>query len=174
MNYKIYALIFLTKIIENSLGTLRVIVVANGKKWIGAFLNGIISIIWVIGTGLVILNINEDPLKIVFFCLGSTFGSYLGSLMEEKMALGNNLLLTITTYDLGDVISNELRKEKYAVTCMIGNGAYNLKNILMVMTPRKKTQECVSLISCLDPKSMVISLGATTIRGGYPKTPKLR
>lgn len=167
MNYKIYTLIFLTKIIENALGTLRVIVVASGKKWIGSILNGVISIIWVIGTGLVLTNVNEDPLKILFFCLGSTFGSYFGSVIEEKMALGTNLLFTITTYDLGGLIEKELRKEKYAVTSTIGNGMKSLKRVLMIMTPRKKTQECVSLISCLDPKSMVISLSAKTIKGGF-------
>lgn len=167
MNYKIYLLIFVTKIIENALGTLRVIVVSNGKKWMGAILNGIISIIWVIATGMVIINITKDPLKILFFCLGSVVGSYLGSLMEEKMAMGKNMLISIVDYDLGEVISKELRKEKYAVTCMIGNGKDSLKSILLVMTPRKKTQECVSLISCLDINAMIISECANTLKGGF-------
>ena len=167
MNYKIYFLIFITKIIENSLGTLRLIVVASGRKWIGSILNGIISIIWVIGTGMVLVDVTKDPLKILFFCLGSIMGSYLGSFMEEKMALGNNLLMSIVSYDFGELIAKELRKEKFAVTCLIGNGKDNLKSILLVMTPRKKTHTCVSIISSIDQNSMIISECATTLRGGF-------
>lgn len=167
MNYKMYILIFITKIVENALSTLRVIIVASKKKWIGAILNGIISIIWIIGTGLVLVNFTKDPLKIIFFCLGSTFGSYLGSYMEEKMALGNILLISIVNYNLGEIIEKELRKEKYAVTCIVGSGKNSFKKILMVMTPRKKTHNCVSLISSIDPNSMIISECATTLMGGF-------
>lgn len=167
MNYKIYLIIFITKIIENALGTLRVIVVSNGKKWMGAILNSVISVIWIIGTSMVIINVNKDPLKILFFCLGSMFGSYLGSFIEEKIALGNNMLITITDYDLGEYMAKELRKEKYAVTSVIGNGKDSLKSILFVMTPRKKTQECVSLISCMDIHAMIISECANTLKGGF-------
>jgi len=99
--------------------------------------------------------------------LGSTFGSYLGSYMEEKLALGNNLLISIVTYDLGEVIAKELRKEKFAVTCLIGNGKDSLKSILFVMIPRKKTQDCVSLISSIDPNTMIISECASTLKGGF-------
>ena len=167
MNYKIYFLIFITKIIENSLGTLRLIVVASGKKWVGSILNGIISIIWVIGTGMVLVDVTKDPLKIVFFCIGSILGSYLGSFMEEKLALGNNLLMSIVSYNFGELIAKELRKEKFAVTSLIGNGKDNLKMILMIMTPRKKTQMCVSIITSIDTNAMIISECATTLRGGF-------
>ena len=167
MNYKIYFLIFITKIIENSLGTLRLLVVASGRKWVGSILNGIISIIWVIGTGMVLIDVTKDPLKIVFFCLGSTFGSYLGSFIEEKMALGNNLLMSIVSYNFGELIAKELRKEKFAVTCMIGNGKDSLKSVLLIMVPRKKTHTCVSLISSIDQGAMIISECATTLRGGF-------
>ena len=167
MNYKIYFLIFLTKIIENSLGTLRLIVVASGKKWVGSILNGIIAIIWVIGTGMVLVDVTRDPLRIVFFCLGSVLGSYLGSFIEEKLALGNNLIMSIVNYNFGDLICKELRKEKFAVTSLIGNGKDNLKLILMIMIPRKKTQTCVSIITSIDQEAMIISECATTLRGGF-------
>ena len=167
MNYKIYFLIFLTKIIENSLGTLRLIVVASGKKWVGSILNGVIAIIWVIGTGMVLVDVTKDPLRIVFFCLGSILGSYLGSFIEEKLALGNNLLMAIVDYNFGDLISKELRKEKFVVTSLIGNGENNLKMVLMVMIPRKKTQSCVSVISSIDQNATIISECATTLRGGF-------
>lgn len=167
MNYKIYFLIFITKIIENSLGTLRLIVVASGKKLLGSILNGIISIVWVIGTGMVLIDVTKDPLKIVFFCLGSILGSYLGSFIEEKIALGNNLLMSIVSFDFGELIAKELRKEKFVVTCLIGNGKNDLKSVLLVMIPRKKTHTCVSLISSIDQNAIIISECATALKDGF-------
>ena len=66
MNILIYIFIFLAKIIENAIATLRLIVVANGKKMLGAILNLVISIIWIISTGLVVVNF-KDPFKIIVF-----------------------------------------------------------------------------------------------------------
>lgn len=55
----LYALIFFSKIIENTLATLRIIIVANGRKFIGAILQFLIALIWVLVTGAVVTNIQK-------------------------------------------------------------------------------------------------------------------
>ena len=84
MNILIYILILTFKIIENTLSTLRIIVVADRKKIIGAILQGTVSLIWVISTSLVVIDI-KNPIKIISFTLGAIIGSYLGSTIEEKI-----------------------------------------------------------------------------------------
>lgn len=86
MNIITYILIFAFKVIENTLSTLRIIVISNRKKILGAILQGTVSIIWVISTSLVVINIQKDPLKIISFTLGATIGSYIGSIIEEKLS----------------------------------------------------------------------------------------
>ena len=66
----IYSAIFLSKIIENAVGTLRLIVVSNGKKKLGALLQGIVALVWIFGTGIVIVDIDKDIFKIVIFVIG--------------------------------------------------------------------------------------------------------
>ena len=61
----IYILIFTFKVLENSLGTLRMILIANGKKQIGAILQLVISLIWILSTSMVITNIIKDYFKII-------------------------------------------------------------------------------------------------------------
>lgn len=138
MNIALYSIIFISKVIENALATLRLIVVANGKKWLGAILQFIIALVWVIITGAVVTNIKKDPLKVVFFALGSFVGSYVGSIIEEKIALGNNALMAITTEEYTNIITNILRKKHYGVTVLDGTGMYSTKKIIMVVIPRKK------------------------------------
>lgn len=95
MNIIIYILIFISKIVELSLGTLRLIVVAHGKKWLGAILQFAIALVWIIVTGAVVVDINKDPFKVIVFAIGSLIGSYVGSYIEEKMAMGDNLLFLL-------------------------------------------------------------------------------
>ena len=67
------------------LGTVRIIVIAKNRKIVGAILNGLISLIWILSASMVLVNIDNNPYKIVAFCLGAVIGSYLGSIVEENM-----------------------------------------------------------------------------------------
>jgi len=81
----IYLIIFIFKLIENTLSTFRLIVVAHGKKLSGAILQGIVTFVWAVSASLVIIDIKENNFKVFVFCLGSIVGSYLGSFLEERM-----------------------------------------------------------------------------------------
>ena len=166
MKILLYIAIFFSKILENALATVRLIVVANGKKWLGAILNCIISIIWVYTAGLVIINIKQDLLKVIFFCLGSGIGSYVGSYIESKMALGNNLLTCIINkQDLP--IVDQLRGKGLGITTIAGYGKESEKYILLIFTPRKQRNKIVNEIKKINRNCMIISESAIPIYGGY-------
>ncbi len=140
----IYLFIFICKILENSIGTLRLIIVSNGKKLEGAILNFILSLIWIISTSLVVLN--NNIYKILIFAIGSLIGSYVGSLLEEKIALGNNMLF---------VVSKKYKKIKNIENTYLIN-----KDILMIMVKRKKRKEIIDKILNIDNKAIIISESA--------------
>lgn len=149
----IYILIFIAKIIENCLSTLRLILVANGKKVIGAILQAIVTLIWLFSAATVIININSDIYKIVFFVLGSLVGSYLGSLLEEKLAFGNNLVIVNISKTKGLLLYNII-KGKYK-TNIINDSDYLT---VMIKTTRKKRPEVVSLIKIIDNDADIYTL----------------
>lgn len=148
-----YFIIFISKIIENTLSTLRLIVVAKGKKMFGAILQFIIAFVWVITTGIVVVNIKDDPLKVVFFALGSLIGSYLGSFIEEKIALGEDMLTVITNDNSSDEIIEKLSSYNYPV--------YKLKSenkntfILLVMSHKKNRNKIINIIKKIDKNSLI-------------------
>ena len=140
----IYIGIFISKILENTLSTLRIIVVSNGKKKLGAILQGLVALIWIFVTGVVIIDINKDIVKIIFFVIGSIAGSYLGSLLEEKIALGTNLVI---------IKSNKLDELKYVFR------NYNIiikDNYLLFISQRKNTKDIVNKTSSIDINSKII------------------
>lgn len=152
----LYFLIFISKVVENTLSTLRLIIVANGKKLLGAILNFIIALVWLFVTGAVIVNITEDPFKIIFFALGSFVGSYVGSIIEEKVALGNNMLFTVINKDVYKLVVEFLNNEGHTVTVLNGEKDDN-KIILMIVVKRKKRKNVVKFIRLLDKDSIIIS-----------------
>lgn len=120
------------------------IIVSNGKKLEGAILNFILSFIWIISTSLVVLN--NNIYKILIFAIGSLIGSYMGSILEEKIALGNNMLF---------IVSKEYKKiSKLENTYLIN------KDILMIMVKRKKRKEIIDKILNIDNKAIIISESA--------------
>lgn len=147
-----YLLIFIMKVIENALATLRVIIVSNGKKLIGAILSLLMSIIWVISTSLVVQNFT-NLFSIVAFSLGCFVGSYLGSLMEGKLAIGSNMLITIIKPNLGNIIQNELKNNNYKSYLLNGNS----EDILLVLVKRKQRSKVLDIIYGLDDKAEIIS-----------------
>ena len=167
MHIGLYFLIFISKVIENALGTLRLIIVANGKKGIGAALQFVIALVWIISTGIVVVDISKDPIKIIIFAFGSYVGSYVGSYIEEKMALGSNMLMSIVDKNKGQLIAHKLRKNKYAVTVLNGKGKDMDRNVLLIMVARKNRHEAVNIIKSIDCDSMIIAEDIAPVYGGY-------
>ncbi len=152
----IYIGIFVCKVIEDALSTLRIIVVSNGKKLFGAILGFVIALIWVFVTGSVIIGLNENPFKIIVFALGSLVGSYVGSVIEEKIALGTNLFIVKISNNKLQTIYNVLKKAHYNVEIIN-------KCTLRITSKRKETSNVTNLIYKHDKNAFIIAEKAKII-----------
>lgn len=163
MNIQIYIFIFLCKIAENMIATLRIIIINNNRKFLGAILQFTNTLIWILGTSLVIVDIQKDIFKILVFAFGSLIGSYLGSKIEEKLSLGDNIIICMSSKPI-DV---QIRKQGYAVTTVLGKGMVEDKNILFIVIPRYKNNDLFKLIEKLDKKAAIICEKTNIIQGIY-------
>ena len=149
----IYLAIFTSKILENTLATLRIILVSNGKKKLGAILQGLVTLLWLLVTGVVIIDINNDIFKIFSFCVGATTGSYLGSLLEEKLALGTNTTIAIINNQYKNIIFNKLNNFKINII-----NSNNKNTIIMIITQRRKTIHINNIIKNIDKYAVITNL----------------
>ena len=155
MNFLIYFAIFIFKIIEDALATLRLIVVSNGKKKLGAILQFLVTLIWIVLTSSVLIGLKDDIFKAIAFAFGSLFGSYLGSVLEEKIALGTNIFMVEIENSKSLKLIDILEKEKFN-TSRVRSG--NDKNTILVVTGRRKDKgKIVSLIKKIDEKAIILS-----------------
>ena len=155
MNLVIYLGIFIFILLEEALRTLRIIIVSNGKKLLGAILQFFIALIWIIVTGTVIMDIKGDPLKIFFYSLGSLVGSYIGSLIEEKIAWGTNIIMVETNNELVNNLIKKLKPLNYKINTL--KSSKENHELLMITTPRKKTNDVINIIRTYDKNANIIS-----------------
>ena len=139
----IYFLIFISKVVESALSTLRLILVANGKKILGMILQFFITLVWVITTSIVIIDIKNDYFKALAFILG-------GSYIEECIAMGNNMLTCIINPNIKSKIENKLIEKNYKIIETNDCGK------IIVLTKRKKRNQVKKIIKNFDENSILI------------------
>ena len=146
----IYFLIFISKVVESALSTLRLILVANGKKILGMILQFFITLVWVITTSIVIIDIKNDYFKALAFILGASLGSLVGSYIEECIAMGNNMLTCIINPNIKSKIENKLIEKNYKIIETNDCGK------IIVLTKRKKRNQVKKIIKNFDENSILI------------------
>ena len=163
MNIGIYLSIFCLKLLENAIGTIRMIIATNGNKFLSSILQFLIGIVWVMSASLAITNIQNDPIKILVFALGSAIGSYIGCVVENKLAIGDNVLFCISKEEkLLDV----LNEHEYSFTVLLGSGLKQNNYVIIIAISRKIKKSLITLIKKTDKNAMIISELSDSIYGG--------
>ena len=158
-------LIFIAKLIEVSIATLRTILINKGYRKQGTILSFAEILIWVLVASRVIIGLAEAPMKGVVYSIGFSLGIYIGSLIESKIALGRVLIQTIIAKE-NEVLAERLREKGYAVTTMQAQGMNSEKTVLMIFANRKGKEEIIAEIQRLDETTMIITNDVTALQGG--------
>jgi len=80
-------LIFFARIIDVSMGTLRIVMIAKGQKRIAPFLGFFEVLIWLIAIGRIMQNL-DNWLCYVAYAGGYATGNYIGMLINELILAG--------------------------------------------------------------------------------------
>ena len=94
-SYGIALLIFFLRIGDVSLGTIRIIFVARGNKFIAPLLGFFEVFIWVIAISNIIQHL-DNWVNYVAYAGGFAAGNFIGMLIEERLAVGVSLVRIIT------------------------------------------------------------------------------
>ncbi|MBN2087118.1 DUF2179 domain-containing protein [Candidatus Peregrinibacteria bacterium] len=143
--------IVLAKIADVTLGTIRIIVVARGNKFLAPILGFFEVLIWVLTIGLVMSNLN-NWLNYLFYALGFAIGNYIGILLEEKLAMGNVMVHIITKKKAGDLI-RILKANKYRITHFRANSDKEEVSIIYVLIKRKNLDNLINRIKKSHPRA---------------------
>jgi uncharacterized protein YebE (UPF0316 family) len=99
-------LVFLLRIADVSLGTMRTIVVVNGRVSLSVALGFFEVLIWITAVSQVILRLRESPVLVLAYAAGFAAGNAVGIVLERRLALGQCVVRMISKE--GDRIARAL------------------------------------------------------------------
>ncbi|MCB2148415.1 MAG: DUF2179 domain-containing protein [Deltaproteobacteria bacterium] len=144
-------IIFLARICDVSIGTIRTIVTVQGRTAI-AFTLAIFEIsIWVTVVSAVINQIKDHPLLVIFYAFGYATGNVVGIMVERKLAFGT-MILRIITRSAGPEIATYLRQKGQPVTIFHGEGMRGPVNELYIACRRRDLKWILPEVQRLDPR----------------------
>ena len=146
------AIMFL-RIIDVSLGTVRVIMVFRGRRITAAVLGFFEVIIWLTAITGIISHIT-NWVNVIFYGLGFALGNVVGMHIEHIMAVGQQVVRFISTEE-SDRITRILRAKGYGVTEVVASGREGPVGVGFLIAARKKVPALVGLISGVDPRAVI-------------------
>jgi len=144
-------LIFLARICDVTLGTLRIIFTSKGKKYIAPFLGFIEMIIWILAITHIFENLNNWACYIGF-AAGFAMGNFVGIIVEERLAIGYELIRIITSKHADNLIS-KLREKGFGITSISAQGKKGDVGIIYSIIKRSYLKDFVSFMKKFNPKA---------------------
>jgi len=138
------ALIFLARILDVSLGTIRIIFVSRGKKALAPVLGFFEVSIWLLAMSQIMQNL-DNAICFIAYAGGYAMGNYVGILLEEKLALGI-LIIRIFLVDDKTGMKERLYGAGFGVTSIDAYGMNGKVKILYTVIKRKDINKAVSII----------------------------
>lgn len=141
-------LVFLARIGDVSLGTLRVVMVTQGRRGRAATLGFFEVLIWVFAVSSVLANL-RNPAFAVAYALGFATGNYVGLTVERWVAFGRQVVRVFSRR--GDEIAEQLRASGYRVTLFEGRGRDGPVHSLYTETERRSVPTLLGQARRIDP-----------------------
>ena len=144
-------IIFLTRILDVTLGTLRIIFISRGKKLIAPLLGFVEVLIWITVVSQIVSGAHNFVAYIAY-AAGFATGNYVGMWIEEKLAIGTLVMRVILARDAQALIDN-LRSAGFGVTHVDAQGSTGPVILVYTVFMRKELDRVMSIIDATSPKS---------------------
>lgn len=144
-------LIFLARIADVSIGTVRVILVSRRLKYLAPVAGFFEVLIWILVMGQIMQNLSS-PICYVAYAGGFAAGNFIGILIAEKLSIGMALVRVIFPKKANGLI-DRLRERHYGVTSIDGQGANGPVQILFTIVPRREVDAVIELVQQSHPEA---------------------
>lgn len=144
-------LIFISRVFDVTFGTLRIIFISKGKKFLAPFFGFFEIMIWLFAIGQVMQNLTNVNYYVAY-AGGFAMGNYVGIYIEEKMAIGTLVVRIITKKDASDLIES-LKSRNYGITIVDAQGATGSVKLIFTVIKRVDVNEVVGMIKHFNPKA---------------------
>jgi len=146
-------IIFSLRLADQSLGTMRSLLVAKNKPIYAALIGLVESAIWIVAISQVIKDI-DDPILIAAYAAGFAAGTILGSYIERIVGVGN-IVVRVFSPANSPSVAEVLRENGHGVTVIDGEGKDGPVKIYLCIIPRRKLKSVLKMIVTITPKAYI-------------------
>jgi uncharacterized protein YebE (UPF0316 family) len=137
--------IFLARLVETSLETLRTVYVSRGHQYLSAGVGVIKVAFWLLSTGLVLTNL-DNIWGILAYIAGYGVGTIIGMEIEERISIGNVVVRIISGKD-PQALMERLKGMGYGITRLEGSGYFSPDVVVLLMiVPRKELSQLIGIL----------------------------
>lgn len=156
------------KILEISVQSVKTVFMVKGQRIQAAFLGFLECVIWGLVIASIIDTLGDNYLMLFFYCLGYSTGMYIGSVLENKIALGTSSIQLMVKSDKVEKVIEYLNNSNRGFTVLDGKGSKEAMSVVMIVLPRKEVKAVISDIRKLcDKEVFVVSSEVSKFVGGY-------
>lgn len=157
--------IFLLRVGDMSLDTLRVLVVMRGRKAIAWILGFLQATIFVLAISSVLQDL-DNVLNVIGYAAGFATGNVVGMLIEERLAIGH-IHMRIISSRLGSAIAERIRAEGYGVTEFAARGKDGMVSVLEISVLRKHVAMVRKIVNDVDPNAFITAEDVRPVLRGF-------
>lgn len=153
-------LIFAARAFDVTLGTLRIIFLAQGFTKIAPLVGFFETLIWLLIVNQALAHVS-NPLCAVAYAGGFATGNFFGLKLEEKLAMGRRLVRVILPNghdpreDHGPDVVAELRAAGFGVTVTHGEGLKGPVRILFTLVSRADVPRALAIVERIHPNAFL-------------------
>lgn len=150
LNYVIIPLlIFLARVIDVTMGTVRIIFVSKGMKYIAPLIGFFEILVWLLAITQIMQNLTNF-VNYIMYAGGFAFGTFLGIYVEDRLAMGYIGVIIMSCKKPEEIIG-KLEMSGHDVTVVDAKGGTASKTMIFVIVQRKKLRGMLKVIKELDP-----------------------
>ncbi len=157
--------IFMARVMDVSIRTVRIILIARGFKNIAPFLGFFEVMIWLYAVSKALENVNSIYSYIIY-AVGFAAGNYIGMWLEEKIAIGFVSVRIITSKEI-TALPMQLREEGFDASIVEGRSDKGEIFIIYTVIPRREVKKVLELIKVLEPAGLITLEDVKPLNGGY-------
>lgn len=146
-------LIFSARVTDVSLGTMRIVLVSRGQRRLAPLVGFAEILVWLVALGQVIQNLDR-PLNYLAYAAGYATGTWVGLLLDEKLALGLLSVRVITRQDARELVER-LREEQFGVTSVAARGLTGRARLIFTVVRRRDLRRLQEIVRETNPKAFV-------------------
>lgn len=142
-------LIFLGRIVDVTVGTMRIIFVSRGLRFLSVLAGFIEILVWLLAIRQIMGNLNHWTYFIAY-AAGFSVGNYIGITIERQLAIGYIIVRVITQKEAWG-LERYLRNHDFMMTVLDARGDTGPVKILFMVIKRKALGEVLRVIRKFHP-----------------------